>query len=204
MIQYDSSIEQEANNLLESMVANGVTQTSIGSVKWLLWRNQPSKQSTCIKMGRFAEKFFMLFVDRASGFSNMPSGLIAGIGKGGKKKDVDFLFKSDIKKKIYYSELKGNIDLDTEKLPATLNKINHIEKWCKSQYPDYQVEASLFNWAVYDEEDCPHKSKLQVAKNSKVNVMFPRDLFDLLGVDIERKEYYDIFLRFGKKLMENN
>ena len=95
MIQYDSSIEQEANNLLESMVANGATQTSIGSVNWLLWRTQPSIQSVCIKMGRFAEKFFTLFVNRASGFNDMPCGVIAGIGEGGKKKDVDFLFKND-------------------------------------------------------------------------------------------------------------
>ena len=44
-----------------------------------------------------------------------------------KKKDVDLIFKDENNKVIYYREMKGNIELDTEKLPATISKCKEIE-----------------------------------------------------------------------------
>ena len=47
----------------------------------------------------------------------------------GKKKDIDISFIDEENKIIYYYEEKGNIEFDTEKLPATIHKIKLIKRY---------------------------------------------------------------------------
>ena len=77
-----------------------------------------------IKLGRLGE-----FLSKELIKTNHNLELLnCGIQKiNNKKKDVDLIFKDEIDKIIYYRELKGNIELDTEKLPATITKCKEIE-----------------------------------------------------------------------------
>lgn len=75
--------------------------------------------------------------------------MFCGIQKiNNKNKDVDLIFKDNINNIIYYRELKGNIELDTEKLPATINKCNEINLFLKKEY-DYQINFGILNWSIY-------------------------------------------------------
>jgi hypothetical protein len=46
--------------------------------------------------------------------------------------------------------LKGNIELDTEKLPAIINKCYEIEKSLKDKYKDYIIDCGILNWSIYN------------------------------------------------------
>ena len=60
-----------------------------------------------------------------------------------------------IKKKILIlflkmKQIKGNIELDTEKLPATISKCKEIEQSLKEKYEDYKIDCGILNWSVYN------------------------------------------------------
>ena len=60
-------------------------------------------------------------------------------------------------KVVYYRELKSNLELDTEKLPATYEKIKKITKYLRNEYPTYRIDSSLMTWAVFEQGDLPKK-----------------------------------------------
>lgn len=55
---------------------------------------------------------------------------------------------------IYYREAKGNIELDSEKLPATIDKMKEIIKTHISpKYPNYKYDVGIFNWSIYNRKE---------------------------------------------------
>jgi len=68
------------------------------------------------------------------------------------KKDIDLIFKDEINKIIYYRELKANIELDSEKLPATISKCKEIEKYLQEKYNSYKIDSGILNWSVYNRQ----------------------------------------------------
>lgn len=48
------------------------------------------------------------------------------------------------------------IELDTEKLPATINKCKDIEKFLKEKYIDYNINSGILNWSIYNKEILKH------------------------------------------------
>jgi len=123
-------IKQLGINWVENMLEGELTLTKTGSISHLLYGEKPSEQSINIKIGRLGE---FLSKELIKINDNLVL-LNCGIQKiNDNNKDVDLIFKDEFNKIIYYRELKGNIELDTEKLPATINK-----------YLDYTID----NWNI--------------------------------------------------------
>lgn len=185
--------------ILDSILEN-TTLSKPGGLPYLLFGSQPSTASLYIKIGRNFEKWFKYIVEE-NGMTLLPDGIIKDVIRG-KSKDIDLLFM-DIKNKIiYYRELKSNLELDTEKLPATYEKIKYITEYLHNEYPDFKVDSSLLTWAVYEENDLPSKynSKIRECNLNNVKVTFPSDLFSLVQVNITKENYYEFFRELGKKI----
>jgi hypothetical protein len=106
-------------------------------------------QSDSIKLGTAVENILREIIIRYTDVINIKQKNVKGV------KEKDHLFKSDPKKKIYYAEIKANLNLDTEKSVATLNKVidNHSE--LEKQYPDYDIESFLVNTRYLNKIDIP-------------------------------------------------
>ena len=103
------------------------------------------------------------------------------------KKDVDIWFKYD--NKIYYFEVKTNLDLDSEKSKATDSKVDAISSWMKSNYKDCDVVSGVLSCWYTKETGLPVKVK---------NVFYMSNLFKILDVQLSSDEYYSIMKDFGK------
>jgi hypothetical protein len=140
-----SEIKQKGIQWIDKILEGGLTYTKAGSISFLLYGKIPSDQSINIKLGRFGE---FLAKELINCNPNLEL-LNCGIQKiNDKKKDVDLIFKDEFLKIIYYRELKGNIELDTEKIPATIAKCNDITTFLSNKYEDYKFFHKLYN--IYD------------------------------------------------------
>ena len=175
------------------------TKSLPGALPYFLFgEGKVSEQSLYIKVGRNFEKWFKFIVEDA-GMILLPDGVVKNV-IGGKSKDIDLLFKDEVEKVIHYREMKSNLELDTEKLPATYEKIQMITKYVEKQYSGYKVDSSLLHWSAYEPSILPTKYKTHTKKCNKrnVKVSYPIDLFDTLSVDISDTEYYNLFRELGE------
>lgn len=113
---------------IEKALQGKLTYTKPGSISYLLYNTKPSEQSINIKLGKFGEFLSKELIKLNEQFELLNCG-VQEINN--KRKDVDLIFKDKLNKIIYYRELKGNIELDTEKLPATIDKCKEIENSIK-------------------------------------------------------------------------
>lgn len=194
---YKKGIE-EANRISKEKAK----MTEIGCMKYSLWGPEKSEQSLVIKLGRVCETILKKQIQDTKGFSILPSGvqLLAGMEK---KKDIDLLFLDVIRKTIYYRELKSNIELDTEKLPATSDKVKLLSKLLKKKYPDCTLDFGILCLSVFREENLTQnrlKAKIRQFNNSGVKVTFADDIFQILSLNITEEEYYKFWREVGKIL----
>lgn len=190
---------KKGEEIIDSIMESN-TICEAGGLPYLLFGPQLSSASLYIRIGRNFEKWFK-YIAEDCGMILLPDGVIKNV-IGGKSKDIDLLFMDDVKKIVYYRELKSNLDLDTEKLPATYEKIKKITKYLRSEYPSYKIDSSLMAWAVYEEKDLPkrYNSKIKKCNDNNVSVSFPIDLFEILGANIDSDTYWGIFRKLGKKI----
>jgi hypothetical protein len=106
-------------------------------------------QSDCIKLGNGVEKFFIDFIMKYTSFTN-----IKGQNKKGEK-EKDHLFCDEERKIIYYSELKSNLNLDTEKSKSTYFKCLGIVEDLKNEYPGYTIRWCLLGLRQLTYDDMP-------------------------------------------------
>ena len=104
-------------------------------------------------------------------------------------KDIDIWFLLD--GKMYYFEAKTNLDLDSEKSKATDTKVEDITQWMKNNYVDYEIYSGVLSCWWDKEPGLPVKVK---------NVVFMKEFFEIIGVDISSEEYYHIMKEFGQSL----
>lgn len=130
------------------------TVTKPGSIKYLLFGSELSEQSLSIKMGKIGEEMVKKIIDNSKDFELLECG-VQCIGIDNKKnKDIDLLWINHKLKIIYYREAKGNIELDSEKLPATIDKMKEIIKTHNSpKYPNYKYDVGIFNWSIYNRKE---------------------------------------------------
>jgi len=114
---------------------------------------------------------------------------IGGNSKG--LKDVDILFEYN--KKSYYLELKSNLDLDTEKVIATTNKVKLITDSLNKNGGYGEVESKILSPFWY--------------KNSSIVNPFPDDkvmwiseLFKIVGITLPKNEYNELCIEIGKDI----
>jgi len=112
--------------------------------------------------------------------------------------DVDLIFKDNLNKIIYYRELKGNIELDTEKLPATINKCNEINLYLKNNY-DYNINYGILNWSIYNRNNV-NITTINIFEKNGIKIDHFEDLINIIQIDWNENDFYDYFIELGKIL----
>lgn len=149
-------------------------------------------QSDCIKLGTGVEK---VLVDCILANNK----LLENIKQKNKKgvKERDHLFKDEYNKKIYYAELKSNLNLDTEKCKSTSSKCSLILDELKEEFVDYKIELSLVGLRYFQSKDIP-----KVISNKyisiKENVVGIDDYLKKMQVEtiFQGEEKYKEFLNY--------
>ena len=181
---------------VKNMLLQKKTETKPGSITYLLYGPKLSEQSLNIKMGRFGEFLAKELINQNTNLELLTCG-IQQIND--KKKDIDLIFINKHIKMIYYRELKGNINLDTEKLPATIDKCNIIHEHLKLKYPDYNINFGLLHWSVYKRDlltDGLSNIKTFETKGIKIDHM--GDFLQLIDIIWNEIDYYQYFKDIGQ------
>jgi hypothetical protein len=174
------------------------THTQPGSISYLLYGKKRSEQSINIIMGRFGEYIAKLLIETNPDLTLLPCGIQT---INNKKKDVDLIFINEVKKIIYYRELKGNIELDTEKLPATITKCKEIENSLKTTYLDYTIDCGILNWSVYNRQILTTGlSNIKTFENGGIKIDHMEDFLNIINVSWNEDDYYSYFEEIGTKI----
>jgi hypothetical protein len=192
------TIKETGLEWIDKMLDGEITLTKAGSISYLLRGSIPSEQSINIKMGRFGELLSKELIKSADKFELLQ----CGIQKiNDKKKDVDLLFKNEITKTVYYRELKANIELDTEKLPATISKCKEVESSLKLSYPEYIIDCGILNWSVYDRKILKAGlSNIKTFENGGIKIDHVKELLEILNIIWSEDDYYSYFREIGDKI----
>ena len=193
-----ANIKQIGIIWVDKALEGELTFTKPGSISHLLYGEKPSDQSINIKLGRLGEYLWKELIKTNHNLEL----LICGIQKiNNKKKDVDLIFKDEINKIIYYRELKGNIELDTEKLPATISKCKEIESSLKSTHLDYSINCGILNWSVYNRKILTAGiSNIKTFENGGIKIDHMEDFLNIINVVWNEDDYYLYFREIGNKI----
>lgn len=206
-VNMEQGDDAEKTAIMQDTVMNYVTETVInakqtlvkpGSIIYLLYGDIPSKQSIQIKMGKVGEFIVKTIVNMSQHLELLQCG-VQDIG--GKRKDVDLIWCDKLNKTIYYREAKGNAELDTEKLPATIKKVQEIRDNLVPKYPGYKFDAGLFNWSVYNREIITSSlSHIKKCEDKGLIVDHMGDMMKILDFKWSEKEFYEFFAKIGEQL----
>lgn len=94
-------------------------------------------QSEKIQLGFRMENMISMFILNNTHLKNIKEKNRKG------KKETDHLFMDTEKKIVFYTELKSNLNLDTEKLDATIRKCLAIRDTLTKRYDGYEVRMFL-------------------------------------------------------------
>jgi hypothetical protein len=191
-------IKNKCTNWVNKILEKELTYTKPGSISYLLYGEKPSEQSINIKIGRLGE-----FMVKELIKTNRNLELLAcGIQQiNNKKKDVDLIFKDENRNVIYYRELKGNIELDTEKLPATVSKCKEIRQDLRDKYPDYTINYGILNWSVYNRTRLTAGlSNIKTFENNDIIIEHMEDFLEIINVFWNEEDYYVYFRELGSKI----
>lgn len=193
-------IEIKKNGLIwiDKVLEKEITYTKAGSISHLLYGEKPSEQSINIKLGRLGEKLSKDIIKINHRFEL----LNCGIQKiNDKKKDVDLIFKDISNNIIYYRELKGNIELDTEKLPATINKCREIETSLKHKYENCKINCGILNWSVYNRKILKAGlSNIKTFEQAGIKIDHMEDFLRIVNIVWDEEDYYLYFRNIGDKI----
>ncbi len=172
------------------------TLTKPGSLSYLMFGPQPSRQSVSIKLGYFGEYLCKEIIKNNTGLSLLSCGLHL---MEDKKKDIDLLWVNPAKQTVYVRELKGNIQLDTEKLPATFQKIKKsLLPFVQEKYPGHTIDVGVLNWGIYSRDEL-NKGLKQIHSCEKNGVKVDHwvDFCTLVELNCTKEEYYDYMHQIG-------
>ena len=177
-----------------------ITMTQPGSIKYLMYGSEPSDQSLSIRMGKVGEKMIKKIISETKDLQLLKCGVQCINQKSGKNKDLDLIWLDNINKTIYYRVAKGNLELDSEKLPATIDKIKEIiDTYISPTYPDYKIDIAIFHWSVYNRNMLKKGvSQIKNCESKGIIVQHPEDLFKILKFNWNEEYYYDFFRKLGK------
>lgn len=179
----------------EKVLQGSITLTKPGSITHLLYGAKPSHQSISIKLGKLGEFLSKELIKANPNLELLACG-IQNINE--KNKDVDLIFKDETYKIIYYRELKGNIELDTEKLPATISKCKEIETSLKATYAGYAINCGILNWSVYNRELLSAGlSNIQYFEKAGIKIDHMEDFLALINITWTEDDYYGYFRELG-------
>jgi hypothetical protein len=191
-------LKSKCNVWVDEILKGDLTLTKHGSISYLLYGEKPSEQSINSKLGHLGEYLSKELIKTNSDLEL----LLCGVQQiNNKKKDVDLIFKNIKTKTIYYRELKGNIELDTEKLPATINKCKEIQNSLKSTYPDYVINFGILNWSVYNREVLSAGlSHIKTFEKGGVKIDHMHDFLNIINIHWRSDDCYSYFREIGTKI----
>ena len=109
------------------------------SFKNLISNVRPLNQSQNIKLGNVMENLFHDTVStHGDGFEPIETGIVEG------QSQKDQCFINHNKKIVAYHEQKSNLQLDTEKRPATTSKVKKVKEELTQKFPGYTVVGGVF------------------------------------------------------------
>ena len=185
-------------DIIQSFSKTEITETRAGSVKWLLFGPEKSRQSISIKLGKIiGETFTKMLIKGKGKFKLLECGILK-LQNCNKKKDFDLIWVDYENNIVYYRECKGNMELDTEKLPATIDKIKKLTLDLQLKYPQFKVNAGILNWSIYERRDAVGGLN-QINKCEKENIKVDhfKDFIIILSYIWSKKDFYDYFRKIG-------
>ena len=180
-----------------------VTYTQPGSIKYELFGPEPSEQSVCIQMGKVGERIIKKIIIHNENLELLDCGnhCINSLTK--KKKDLDLLWVDHRARCIYYREAKANIELDSEKIIATVDKILEISNYLREKYPGYRIDAGLYHWTIYNRTPLKKGlSQIKKCEENGIKVEHPEELFKLLNFECSEAAYSALWRKAGKFFRE--
>ena len=184
-----------------NIINKHTTYTKPGSISYLLYGKRQSVQSINIKLGYFGEYIIKELIKLNNIFTLLDCGIY---NINNKKKDIDILFADNYRKIIYYRELKGNIELDTEKIEATINKCNEIKESLQNTYTGYIVNFAILNWSVYDRQILSAGlNNIRKFEHNNIKIDHMEDLLNILNIIWDEKDFYSYFVDIGDKIQNN-
>jgi len=167
--------------------------TEPGSLTYLFNGPQPSGQSLNIQLGHIGEKMFKKMIMLCPDCELLQCGLH---GIDGKKTDLDLLWLNSKSKTVYYREAKGNIEMDTEKIPAMISKINDsVKTYVETSYPTYAIDIGVLAWSVYNrnilKKGLSHIKKIE---ENGIQVDHVEDMLRLTNIQWKEDDFYE-FMR---------
>jgi hypothetical protein len=195
-----NKIKNKCFNWTEKLLEKNQTYTTPGSITYLLYGKKYSEQSINIKIGYLGE-FMSKELIKTNPNLELLNGGIQKINN--KKKDIDLIFKDEIKKIIYYRELKANIELDTEKLPATIYKCKEIEISLKKTYIEYTINCGILNWSIFNRKILTTGlSNIKTFENNGIKIDHMEDFLIINNIIWDESDFYSYFREIGNKIKE--
>ena len=190
-----STIKHNCEEWIETVFKREMTFTKMGSINHLFFGEKPSDQSINIKLGRFGEFLSKELIKQNNDFELLKCG-VQNIENEIKKTDIDLIFKNVKTEKIYYFELKGNIQLDTEKIPATLEKCKKIENSLKNCN-----ETGILNWSIYNRQKLTAGlSNIKTFENGGIKIYHMQEFLQILNINWNEEDFYSYFRILGDKI----
>ena len=164
----------------------------IGSLTYALWGPKISNQSIVIRFGIRFEKFLNELQEKQGLQKYLTSDELV------KGHQTDSLYIDHCILK--YKEQKCNIILDSEKTKATINKVSDVHSDLLSRF-DGVVDSCILASTVWSIEDAPKLSTMvKQCYNKGVRVMFMKEFFTELGLEITKDQFYSSFRELGMLL----
>lgn len=166
------------------------------SLSYLIRKDCVMSQSDCIKVGIAIEKILSdLILSYKTGFINIKSKNIKN------KHERDHLFINKDEKTLVYSELKSNLNLDTEKSKSTVAKCLKIVKELQKEFPGYDIKWCLLGLRYNTKDNIQHKILYKYFEIEN-NVLGVNEYLEFFNIDLsfDENEYTD-FLNTVVKAM---
>lgn len=172
---------------IKSMVKNNYDDFN---VKKLL-NNYSLTQSQNIRFGKVFECFIKDIITNM-GYELINKELIDVYQTNTKtnknKKELDICFIKD--DTVYYFECKVNLNLDSEKSKATDRKVLDITNYLINENPNKKIYSGILT--------CWWDKEVGMNIKTQTNLIFIKDLFELIGVKSNKDYYYKVMSDFGE------
>lgn len=156
-------------------------------------------QSTCIRLGIVCEQIAVLLL--SSLLEGKMTNAIQKTSKGKKQRDIHFCNMESMT--AIYAEVKGNINLDTEKAPETIKKIIYIENEIREK--GFAVNTYLISLRYLRTADISEQNIKK--KYSGVKLIGIADFIENmkceLPLQLQTYEKYSEFLTYLTTKLEN-
>ena len=186
------SLDDIFNIGIKGINKNVKTKYDETSLKFL--SKKKLEQGQCIILGNTLEKIFSNVVENTTTLENIKQKNKKG------EKEKDHLFIDYEKKEVYYSEIKSNINLDTEKSKATYEKCQDIVKELENNYEGYKVIWCLTSLRYLYNHDIPLNLKKKY-KNISENLFGLNEYLKMVGSKFIFKDMDD-YKNFIDKTVE--